>query len=120
MPVGEELWLVPADGFQPGPGSQGPTTQSFVFLHCPSDQVLVDTPCDGVKLGAVERPVVADPAPHMRVDVRRMPDSDRALRRLRCHALILAVTVLVALSLMAGLKPMNRPYLPRMVQPRKV
>src|SRR6516164_1751527 len=31
--------------------------------------MLVDVPCDGVQLGAVEGPVIADPAAHLRVDL---------------------------------------------------
>jgi hypothetical protein len=31
--------------------------------------MLIDAPCKGVQLGAVEGSVVVDPAPHLRVDV---------------------------------------------------
>ena len=43
--------------------------QSFELVHRPSNEVLVDAPCEGVQLGAVEGPVIADPAPHLRVDL---------------------------------------------------
>jgi len=45
--------------------------QSFEFLHGPSNEMLVDTPCEGVQLGAVEDPAIADPAAHLRVDLLR-------------------------------------------------
>ncbi len=43
--------------------------QGFELLHGPSQQMLIDVPCQGVKLGAVEDSVVADPASDHRVDL---------------------------------------------------
>ncbi len=69
MPMGEELGLMLSDSIEPCPGPLGSATQSLEFLHGPSDQVLVDAPCDEMQLGAVEGPVVADPASDLGVDV---------------------------------------------------
>ena len=54
MPMGKEHGLVLSNGGQPCPGPLGPAPQSFELLHGPSDQVLVDAPCDGKQLGAIE------------------------------------------------------------------
>ena len=69
MPVGEEPGLVLSNRVQPGPSLGSFPAQSFEFLHGPSNEMLVDVPCKGVQLGAVEGPVIADPAPHLRVDL---------------------------------------------------
>jgi hypothetical protein len=42
---------------QPVPCPRGLVPESLELLHCPSDEVLVDAPCEGVQLGAVEGPV---------------------------------------------------------------
>ncbi len=68
--MSEELGLALTSSVQPGPGPGGLAAQSLVFLHGPPDQMLVDAPCDGIQLGAVERPVVVDPASHLRIDVK--------------------------------------------------
>ena len=47
----------------------GPAPQSFELAHRPSNQVLVDALCEEVQLGAVKAPVVADPAPYLRIDI---------------------------------------------------
>src|SRR5260370_33505776 len=69
VPVDEEPGLALTDSVQPGPGLLGPAAQSFVLLHGPPDQVLVDARCDGIQPGAVEGSVVADPASYLGVDV---------------------------------------------------
>ena len=57
------------------PGSNEPVPcpltlpfQSLEFPHGPPDQVLVDALCDGVQLGAIEGPVVVDPASDLGID----------------------------------------------------
>ena len=67
--MGEEPGLVLSNRVQPGPSPGSFPAQSFEFLHGPSNEMLVDTPCEGVQLGAVEDPVIADPASHLRVDL---------------------------------------------------
>ena len=66
--MGEELWLALAGSVEPSPCFGGLASQSFVFLHGPSDDVLVDAFCDGVQPGAVEGSVVVDPASDPGVD----------------------------------------------------
>jgi hypothetical protein len=56
IPVGEEAGLVLSDSSQPGPGLGRFVPQTLEFLHGPPNQVLVDTPCDEMQPGAVERP----------------------------------------------------------------
>ena len=57
------------DRVQPGP-SLGSFPRAVVdFSAWPVEQMLVDMPCEGVQLGAVEDPVIADPASHLRVDL---------------------------------------------------
>src|SRR6476620_6317882 len=69
VPVGEEPGLVLSNRVQPGPSLGSFPAQSFEFLHGPSNEMLVDMPCEGVQLGAVEGPVIAEPASHLRVDL---------------------------------------------------
>ncbi len=69
MPVSEELGLVLTSSVQPVPSPLGFAAQALVLLHCPSDQVLVDAPCDEMQAGAVERSVVPDPASYLGVDL---------------------------------------------------
>jgi hypothetical protein len=44
--VGEEGWLVLVYAHQPGERPGGVPPESFVFLLGPSDNVLVDAPCE--------------------------------------------------------------------------
>ncbi len=66
--MGEESWLALAGSVVPSPRFGGLTSQSFELLHRPSDEMFVDAHCDGVQLGAVEGPVVVDPASDPGVD----------------------------------------------------
>ena len=67
--MGEEPGLMLVNSFQPGSCLPELASLSFEFLHDPSSDVLVDTPGNEVQLGAVEGPVVADPASHLRIDL---------------------------------------------------
>jgi hypothetical protein len=60
--VVEEPRLVLLHSFPPGSCLRELASLSFESLHDPSNDVLVDTPDNEVQLGAVEGPVVADPA----------------------------------------------------------
>lgn len=42
----EELWLALTGSVEPSPCFGGLASQSFVFLHGPSDEMLVDALCD--------------------------------------------------------------------------
>jgi len=66
--VSEELWLALAGSVEPSPRFGGLASQSFELLHGPSDEVFVDAHCDGIQLGAVEDPVVVEPASDPGVD----------------------------------------------------
>src|SRR5262245_22162126 len=68
LPVGEQVWLVLVGLLQPVRCPGVLAAEPFEFLHGPPDQVLVDAPCQEGQLGAVEGPVVADPAPDHGVD----------------------------------------------------
>ena len=65
----EQPGLAPSNGVQPSPRPGWPAAQSFELLHGPSHEMLVDALRQGVQLGAVEGPVVVDPASHLRVDL---------------------------------------------------
>src|SRR5919106_2081712 len=78
MPVDEEFGLTLLDSVQPLPRPGWFAPQSFEFLHGPPEQVLIDAPCKEVQLGAIEGPVVVDPAPHLRIDLLGEPGQVRA------------------------------------------
>ncbi len=59
--MSEERGLVMTNSLQPRPGPQSPAPQSFVLIQGPSNQMLVDAPCDERQLGAAERSAVTDP-----------------------------------------------------------
>jgi hypothetical protein len=67
--MGEEPWLTLNDGVEPGPGPRWLVLESLELVHGPPNEVLVDAPCKEVQLGAVEGPVVVDPASDLRIDV---------------------------------------------------
>jgi hypothetical protein len=69
MPVGKQRRLSQPCRVQPAPCPVGTSSESFELLHGPSDDVFVDARRDGVQLGAVEGPVVVDPASHLGVDL---------------------------------------------------
>jgi hypothetical protein len=71
--MGEEPWLTLNDGVEPGPGPCWPVPETLELVHGPSDQMLVDAPCDEIQLGAIEGSVVVDPASDLRIDVRSEP-----------------------------------------------
>ena len=79
MPVGEEGWLVLVYAHQPGERPGGVSPESFVFLHGPPDDVLVDAPCEEAQLGAVEDSVIVDPASGHRVDIGGQAAAGRQL-----------------------------------------
>ena len=54
---------------QPVEGSGVAAPEPFELLHDPPVEVVVDAPCEEAQLGAVEGPVVVDPASGHRVDV---------------------------------------------------
>lgn len=68
-PVGKEPGGPLNDSVEPGPRLGGTVLQSLEFLHCPSNEVFVDAPCEEVQLGAVEGPVIVDPASDLRIDL---------------------------------------------------
>src|SRR5664279_1386468 len=67
--MGEQARLTPLNGAQPLPGPVRPAAQSFELVHRPSNEVLVDAVREGVQLGAVEGPVIAEPVAYLRVDL---------------------------------------------------
>ena len=52
--MGEELGLTLTGSGEPGPCLGAIASQSLELPHGPPDKVLVDAPCEGVQLGAVE------------------------------------------------------------------
>ena len=64
----EQGGLAPSNGVEPPPRPGRSASQSFELLHGPSNEMLIDAPCQGVQHGAVERPVVVDPASDLGVD----------------------------------------------------
>ena len=67
--MGKESGLVLSNRVQPGPCLSSFPAQSFELLHGPPNEMPVDAPCEGIQLGAVEGPVIVDPAAHLRVDL---------------------------------------------------
>src|SRR5665213_2162211 len=67
--MGEKLGLTLNDRVEPGPGPFWSSLQSLELTHGPSDEMLIDAPCKEVQLGAVEGPVIADPASDPRIDL---------------------------------------------------
>ena len=74
MPVGKEPGRSPPDGVQPRPCRDRLVPQSLELVHGPPDEMLVDAPCEEVQPGAVEGPVVVDPAPDVGIN-RLLPAS---------------------------------------------
>ena len=76
--MNEELWLALAGSVEPSPRFGGLASQSFELLHRPSDEMFVDAYCDGIQLGAVEDPVVVEPASNPGIDGLRVPRTRRS------------------------------------------
>src|SRR5712691_8032497 len=68
MPVSEEGGLSLSSNVQSLPRAGGIASQSLELLHGPSNEMLIDARCKGVQHGAVEGPVVVDPASDLGVD----------------------------------------------------
>ena len=64
----EESWLTLSGSVKPAPRLVGLASQSFELPHRPSDEMLVDAAGDRKQLGAVEDPVIVDPASYLGVD----------------------------------------------------
>src|ERR1700736_6546206 len=67
VPVGEEGGLPLACGSQPFPGPGNVALESFELPQGPADEILVEPEGQEGQLGAIEAPVVVDPAVHVRV-----------------------------------------------------
>ena len=76
--MGEQVGLVLVDLLQPFHRSGVLAAESSELVHGPPDEVLVDPPCEEAQLGAVEGPVIVDPAPDLRVDLVREAGQVRA------------------------------------------
>ena len=66
------------DGVEPGPGLGWSVLPPFELSHGPPNEVLIDAPCQEVQLGAIEGPVVVDPASDLRIDILSEPGQVRA------------------------------------------
>ena len=53
-------------------------SKSLVFVHDPSNEMLVDAPRQGEQLGVIEDPVIVDPASHLGIDGLRDAGQVRA------------------------------------------
>jgi hypothetical protein len=82
--MGKQRRLSLPCGIEPAPRPVGPSPESFELLHDPSDEVLVDARCDGVQLGAIEGPVVVDPASHLGIDPLGEAGQVRPTERFSC------------------------------------
>src|SRR5215216_1886080 len=85
-PVGEQAGFASVDlGEQPACRG-GAAAQPLVFPAGPTNEVSVDPSEKPGQLRAVEAPVVADPAPHDRVDRSRESGEGRARTRMQAPA----------------------------------
>ena len=116
----EQGGLAPSNGVQPPPRPGWPAAQSFELLHGPSHEMLVDARCQGVQHGAVEGPVVVDPASHLGVDSLGDAGQVRAAATVEVPGPDLPAFRFLAVVLMAGAKLTKNPRLPRTSRPRKV
>src|SRR6266567_5715257 len=78
LPVGEQARLVLIHLLQPGHRFGVLAAESPELVHGPPDQVLVDAPCQETQLGAVEGPVIVDPALDLGVDLPGQAEQVRA------------------------------------------
>lgn len=69
IPVSEELGLALPSRFQPLPGRPWSLPKPLEFPHRPSKKILIDALRNEVQRRAVERSVIVDPAPHLRVNL---------------------------------------------------
>ena len=82
------------------------------LAHGPSHEVLVDPPCQQVQLGAVEGPVVVDPASNLRIGLLGEPGQVRSTASDEMPLRDLSASRLFAAVLMAGEKFLKTPLLP--------
>ena len=68
VPMSKEPWSVLSNSIEPDPCLGWLASQSFELVHNPPNDVLVDALCEGVQLGAVEGPVIIDPASDLGID----------------------------------------------------
>ena len=66
--MSKEPWSVLSNSIEPDPCLGWLASQSFELVHNPPNDVLVDALCEGVQLGAVEGPVIIDPASDLGID----------------------------------------------------
>src|SRR5665213_1272811 len=76
--MGEEPRLTLNDGVEPGPGARWLVPEALELVHGPPNEVCIDAPHKEVQLGAVEGPVVVDPASDLRIDVLSEPGQIRS------------------------------------------
>src|SRR5664280_2234020 len=63
---------------EPGPGPRWLVPETLELVHCPPNEVGVNAPHKEVQLGAVEGPVVVDPASDLGIDVLSEPGQIRS------------------------------------------
>src|SRR6516164_6948252 len=78
LPVREQVRLMLGNPLQPFHRSGVLAAESFELVHGPPCEMLVDAPCEKAQLGAVEGPVIVDPASDLRVDLVREAGQVRA------------------------------------------
>jgi len=93
--------------------------QSLELAHGPPDDVLVDAPREGLQPGAIEGPVVVDPASYVGVDLPREVGQVRSAAALQVPVLTFLPTAFIAVSLIAGLNPTKNRWRLRTLRARK-
>ena len=107
LPVGEQAWLVLVYLLQPGHRFGVLAAESLELVHGPPGEVLVDTPCQEAQLGAVEGPVIVDPALDLGIDLPGQAGQVRAAAAVEVPVPDLLAFAFFALALMAGEKPVK-------------
>ncbi len=69
LPAGQQARLVLIHLLQPGHRFGVLAAESPELVHGPPGEMLVDAPCQETQLGAVEGPVIVDPALDLRIDL---------------------------------------------------
>ena len=118
--MGEQSGQVSSDGVQPLVRLGDLPAQSFELLHGPSQQVLIDTPCQGIQLGAVEGSVVADPAAQLRIDFGGESGQVRSAATVQVPGPDLLPDRLLRLGADRGCEACEEPRRPRARRARKV